>query len=1050
MKKIIPLFIILFSLTFISALSIPNKIPVQIQVEEYGAILTGTFNFTLNVTTNSDCSGVIYTNMTQHTTDWRGIVNYTIDNFNINPPNSNLYLCYYRDGVLIMSRQIASSIFSIFAQNTTWEGVINKPVNLSQFVNNLNFINITDGNFTGLINNASYLSTYNATYDAWSYNQTIASNNSIFGAYGQYFYNMSSNTMDHNLLVGLDGGDGTNYYHLGLTEYGQVIAGIGSWITNNVTNLLYYYNKTEVYNISEIEGNLTGFLKINSIITTDNINKTSGTNYVGDDLTSIIDAIVTITNDLDIDKLDITDQRFNETGSVTGVNASLNTHISNQTNPHQVTYTQIGAGGLTGNNVWTGNNTFYGNQSFYDLRLEYNPTLDNHAVRKAYVDALVLGLTWKDPVILVNISTNNSEEIGSLITGDRYVVNPPGSGNWTGWDNYIAQWTGTAWDFDSKPQTGWTILELNTNKQWRFDNVTNEWVQIGAVTSYTAGTGLLLTGTEFTFDLLTNGGLNLSGNKVGISYNNSIFDLSGGKLNIKQEGINTTHIANYSIPDFKLQQIITANKVNWSAINYSNSKIDGIETGDSSGQVWTWDSTLGHGIWLTPNSSVSNASTLTIEHTMHSHPGSNVAWNITSAKTEFYGNSYVGRVRADLSSAIYYRITLVKASTATVNTTLNVEYSLNNGTSWNTLNSSAGGGDFNINNTRCGTTGACYSDWAIVRPEAKRDVLLRVVGRNGGSINVNFRQMAVQFQVPLSGNWNITYSTIGSGVSAMINLTDVINMSGNFYANSYVPIGNGSKYIVRQLNTTDFGDINPTQKENSKCLVFDNATQKHIYMPCMNNDISTVNYTTSGFDIVSYPGINFAITVGGEKEISVETRKQTDLTNIIQFRIYTLLRSGASYYGSPNQSIYVQYNNSNTGYRWYNLSIENGVLSINATGAVNPRYSSWFNLPASARTDSLLRFVNIGQNGTAIPYYRQLRIEFRVVGLNSSVSGVPYVGAEYNVDLGSFNLTANMITTNNLNITNGNLYLENNSIITRSGTNTSIGISSKGTIVVRL
>ncbi len=110
-KKIVNLSILL--IVFLSALAIisagPTSDSLHINIQSTysdGSIETGTFVYTFNITTVDDCSGVVYSNVSTLTTDSRGIISYYLENINLSF-DQQYYLCYYRDGVLKSSNELA-------------------------------------------------------------------------------------------------------------------------------------------------------------------------------------------------------------------------------------------------------------------------------------------------------------------------------------------------------------------------------------------------------------------------------------------------------------------------------------------------------------------------------------------------------------------------------------------------------------------------------------------------------------------------------------------------------------------------------------------------------------------------------------------------------------------------------------------------------------------------------------------------------------------------------------------------------------------------------
>src|SRR3990167_7348196 len=102
------LFVILFSFTinFVSA-AISDDMHLNVQVRDSsGNIETGTFAFGFNISTSSNCNNVVYANAESKTTDTRGIVSHYLTSVSLNFTDQ-YYLCYYRDGTLKSTSQIA-------------------------------------------------------------------------------------------------------------------------------------------------------------------------------------------------------------------------------------------------------------------------------------------------------------------------------------------------------------------------------------------------------------------------------------------------------------------------------------------------------------------------------------------------------------------------------------------------------------------------------------------------------------------------------------------------------------------------------------------------------------------------------------------------------------------------------------------------------------------------------------------------------------------------------------------------------------------------------
>lgn len=134
MKKGVVIFYILFMLSFVCADVVGDNIPIQIQtVDNSGNIITGTFEFKIDISTSSSCTPVLYSNTSTRTTDARGIVSYNLENVNLNF-SEQYWFCYYRDGVLKDTVKAARVPYTFRAKNVTLSGVeVNTNFNLGGY-----------------------------------------------------------------------------------------------------------------------------------------------------------------------------------------------------------------------------------------------------------------------------------------------------------------------------------------------------------------------------------------------------------------------------------------------------------------------------------------------------------------------------------------------------------------------------------------------------------------------------------------------------------------------------------------------------------------------------------------------------------------------------------------------------------------------------------------------------------------------------------------------------------------------------------------------------
>ena len=231
-------FAIIFSAFVVSAAPILDNLHLNIQtVDGSGNVVTGTFNFVFNISTNVGCTAIVYSNSTTLATDSRGIISYYLQNTNLNYDNQ-YYLCYYRDGSLIETSKIARTPYSFTALNTTVSGlIVDSNLNLGGY-------NATASWFNGLFNwtTADLYTTFNGyslSFNESKLNQTIQS----FGY---------SSSVDLS-SIGNWSADMGNYYNI-------------TQIENNFTN---YYTQTQILN----------FGYYNSTTLTSNFQLLNGNNY---------------------------------------------------------------------------------------------------------------------------------------------------------------------------------------------------------------------------------------------------------------------------------------------------------------------------------------------------------------------------------------------------------------------------------------------------------------------------------------------------------------------------------------------------------------------------------------------------------------------------------------------------------------------------------------------------------------------------------------------------------------------------------------------------
>jgi hypothetical protein len=102
-------------------------------LDSSGDVVTGTYAFVFNISSTSNCGTVVYTNSSTLTTDSRGIISYYLRNVSLDY-NNQYWLCYYRNGVLINTSQIARVPYAFRARNVTLSGVeVDQNLNMGSY-----------------------------------------------------------------------------------------------------------------------------------------------------------------------------------------------------------------------------------------------------------------------------------------------------------------------------------------------------------------------------------------------------------------------------------------------------------------------------------------------------------------------------------------------------------------------------------------------------------------------------------------------------------------------------------------------------------------------------------------------------------------------------------------------------------------------------------------------------------------------------------------------------------------------------------------------------
>jgi len=147
-------------------------------------------------------------------------------------------------------------------------------------------------------------------------------------------------------------------------------------------------------------------------------------------------------------------------------------------------------------------------------KIEYNTAFSftgpNELITKKYADDLVAGTEWQDSCI----DRRTTPPVHAA--GERYLVIATATGDWAGHEDQIAESDGAAWSYTS-PTTGMKVaIDDETDGIYMYTG--SAWAK-QSYEATTASLGCEKSGMDIRLDLLSGGGLKLTGNEVGIEPN---------------------------------------------------------------------------------------------------------------------------------------------------------------------------------------------------------------------------------------------------------------------------------------------------------------------------------------------------------------------------------------------------------------------------------------------------------------------------------------------------------------------------------------------------
>ena len=184
-----------------------------------------------------------------------------------------------------------------------------------------------------------------------------------------------------------------------------------------------YTDAANALKVAKAGDTMTGFLTLSAAPTSTLHAATKG--YVD---THISDAAVHLTTAQNtwIDAITATSAEVNY---LSGVTSAVQTQINSK-------FDKTG-GTITGDVTMGATNAIF---------ISKTPVGNTEAVNKAYVDSLLAGREWKDPVSDINLVHDNlSTPPGSPVVNDVYIVGASPTGAWVGKAGYATYWNGSAW-----------------------------------------------------------------------------------------------------------------------------------------------------------------------------------------------------------------------------------------------------------------------------------------------------------------------------------------------------------------------------------------------------------------------------------------------------------------------------------------------------------------------------------------------------------------------------------------------------------------------------
>ena len=204
------------------------------------------------------------------------------------------------------------------------------------------------------------------------------------------------------------------------------------------------------------------------------INNTDGVSAAADVDIKTSNVNITNSNFIGATSANLTVQNTITGASIVGAN------VTSGANPGH-THTGSSLSNIPASDITAG--TFgTGAYTFDSVTTGVTPIMGSHLTTKDYVDSLVQGIKWQEPVI--DMTTTPP---GSPSTSDRYLITATATGDWATHEDDIAQWNGSSWDFQL-PEEGFALWIEDEDKVYTYNGTA--WVTFGSTVTHNNLAGL--------------------------------------------------------------------------------------------------------------------------------------------------------------------------------------------------------------------------------------------------------------------------------------------------------------------------------------------------------------------------------------------------------------------------------------------------------------------------------------------------------------------------------------------------------------------------------